>query len=136
VGGVEVIVVDTHVLIWDALRPELLSDNAKKALTKANENDGILLCEISLWEIAMLVKKGRISLGASYQEFIRLVLLSKNYQLQGITPEIAELSTQLSEDINNDPADRIIAATSLVMGFPLITADRNLNQADSLTTIW
>jgi PIN domain nuclease of toxin-antitoxin system len=136
VGGVEVIVVDTHVIIWDALRPELLSDNAKKALSQANENDGILLCEISLWEIAMLVKKGRISLGTSYQEFIRLVLLSKNYQLQGITPEIAELSTQLSEDINNDPADRIIAATSLVMGFPLVTADTNLNHADSLTTIW
>ena len=130
------IVVDTHVIIWDALRPELLSVNAQKALSQANENDGILLCEISLWEIAMLVKKGRLSLGASYQEFIRLVLLSKNYQLQGITPEIAELSTQLSEDINNDPADRIIAATSLVMGFPLITADTNLNRADSLTTIW
>ncbi|NTV68106.1 MAG: type II toxin-antitoxin system VapC family toxin [Chlorobaculum sp.] len=135
-GGDEVIVVDTHVIIWDALRPELLSDNATKALSQANENDGILFCEISLWEIAMLVKKGRLSLGTSYQEFIRLVLLSKNYQLQGITPEIAELSTQLSEDINNDPADRIIAATSLVMGIPLITADRNLNQADSLTTIW
>lgn len=135
-GGVEVIVVDTHVIILDALRPELLSDNAQKALSQANENDGILLCEISLWEIAMLVKKGRLSLGASYQEFIRLVLLSKNYQLQGITPEIAELSTQLSEDINNDPADRIIAATSLVMGFPLITADTNLNRAASLTTIW
>jgi PIN domain nuclease of toxin-antitoxin system len=136
VGGDEVIVVDTHVLIWDALRPELLSDNAKEALSQANENEGILLCDISLWEIAMLVKKGRISLGISYQEFIRLVLLSKNYQLQSITPEIAELSTQLSEDINNDPADRIIAATSLVMGVPLVTADSNLNQADSLTTIW
>lgn len=135
-GGDEVIVVDTHIIIWDALRPELLSDNAKKALSQANENDGILFCEISLWEIAMLVKKGRLSLGVSYQEFIRLVLLSKNYQLQGITPEIAELSTQLSEYINNDPADRIIAATSLVMGIPLVTADRNLNQADSLTTIW
>jgi PIN domain nuclease of toxin-antitoxin system len=136
VGGDEVIVVDTHILIWDALRPELLSDNAKAALSEANENEGILLCEISLWEIAMLVKKGRLSLGTSYQEFIRLVLLSKNYQLQSITPEIAELSTQLSEEINHDPADRIIAATSLVMGIPLITADRNLNQADSLTIIW
>jgi len=131
-----VIVVDTHIVIWDALKPELLSDKAKESLIQADENEGILLCEISLWETAMLVKKGRISLDTSYQEFIRLVLLSKNYQLQGITPEIAELSTQLSETINNDPADRIIAATSLVMGIPLITADRNLNQADSLTTIW
>lgn len=130
------IVVDTHIIIWDALKPELLSDNAKKALSQANDNEGILFCDISLWEIAMLVKKGRLSLGASYQEFIRLVLLSKNYQLQGITPEIADMSTQLSEDINSDPADRIIAATSLVMGIPLITADRNLNQAVSLTTIW
>ncbi|NTU54535.1 MAG: type II toxin-antitoxin system VapC family toxin [Chlorobiaceae bacterium] len=62
--------------------------------------------------------------------------MSNNYQLQGITPEIAELSTRLSEEINKDNADRIIAATSLVMGIPQVSADRNLNHANGLTTIW
>jgi len=53
------IVVDTHIILWDALKPEMLSQRAKKAISLANKEDGILFCEISLWEIAMLIKKGR-----------------------------------------------------------------------------
>jgi len=131
-----VIIVDTHVIIWDALKPELLSKKAKKSIAQANEESGIIFCEISLWEIAMLVQKRRISIEAPYQDSIKLVLSSNKYQFQGITPEIAELSSLLSEEINKDPADRIIAATSLVMGVPLVTADSNLNQSDRLRTIW
>jgi PIN domain nuclease of toxin-antitoxin system len=136
VEGYEVIAVDTHVIVWDALKPELLSTRAKAAIARANEEDGIIFCEISLWEIAMLVQKGRISIAVSYLEFIKLLFASNQYRLQGITPEIAELSTQLPENINKDPADRIIAATSLIRKIPLVTADSNLLQADMLTTIW
>jgi len=82
------------------------------------------------------VEKGRISIEAPYQDFIKLVLSSNKYKLQEITPEIAELSTKLSDEISKDPADRIIAATSLVMKNPLVTADTNLNQANSIKTIW
>jgi len=84
----------------------------------------------------MLVQKERISVAVSYLEFIKLLFASNQYKLQCITPEIAELSTQLPEDINKDPADRIIAATSLIRKIPLVTADSNLLQADMLTTIW
>jgi PIN domain nuclease of toxin-antitoxin system len=136
VGGVEVIVLDTHVIIWDALKPKMLSKQSKNAINQANERDGILFCEISLWEIAMLVKKERIFFDTSYQNFIKLVFASNNYQFQGITPEIAELSTQLPEEVNKDPADRIIAATSLIHNIPLVTKDSNLLKADSITTIW
>ena len=130
------IVVDTHVILWDALKPELLSKPAQKAIAQANEEDGIIFCEISLWEIAMLVQKERISIATSYSKFIKLVMASNRYHFQGITPEIAELSTTLPEYMNKDPADRMIAATSLVKKSPLVTADHNLTQADILTTIW
>ena len=130
------IVVDTHVIIWDALKPDLLSKKAKKAMADANEAEGIIFCDISLWEIAMLIQKGRISVDTSYQNFVNLVLSSNNYLLKGITPEIAEMSTLLPEEVNLDPADRIIAATSLILEIPLITSDRNLLKAKSLKTIW
>ncbi len=71
----------------------------------------------------MLIQKGRISIAATYLEFIKLLFASNQYKFQGMTPEIAELSTQLAEDINKDPADRIIAATSLIRKIPLVTAD-------------
>ena len=130
------ITVDTHIVIWDALKPELLSSKAKNTIKKANDTGYIILCEISLWEIAMLVHKKRISIPVSYIEFINLVKASNNYVLHGITPEIAELSIQLPVEINQDPADRIISATSIIMNSPLVTADKNLRKSKSINSIW
>lgn len=130
------ITVDTHVIIWDALKPNLLSSKAKNAIKNANDADGMILCEISLWEIAMLFYKNRISIPVPYIEFIKLVKASNEYILQGITPEIAELSTQLPSEINQDPADRIISATSIIKNSPLVTADKNLIKSKLINTIW
>ncbi len=44
------IVADTHVIIWNALKPEKISHNALKSISRANEGDGIVFCEISLWK--------------------------------------------------------------------------------------
>src|SRR5262245_30829923 len=113
-GVSTVIVLDTHVIIWDALQPDRLSRRASKAIARANQEDGILFCDISLWEIAMLIHKKRIWVDATYLEFITQLLASNHYSLKSITPEIAELSTTLPATISKDPADRIIAATSII----------------------
>jgi PIN domain nuclease of toxin-antitoxin system len=130
------IAADTHIIIWDALRPELLSKRAKEALHNANETDGILFCEISLWEIAMLIQKNRLKIDVSYLEFISLLKSSNNFIFKGISPEIAQLSANLPEEINQDPADRIICATSILTNTELITADKNLRKANLVKTIW
>lgn len=130
------ITVDTHVIIWDALKPELLSRKAKDTIQIANQTDGIVFCEISLWEIAMLLQKKRIEIDISYLEFINLVEASNIYIFKGITPEIAELSTKLPVEINQDPADRIICATAMVMNTPLVTSDKNLRASRAIRTIW
>ena len=130
------IVADTHVIIWDALKPELLSAKAKKAFREANQQDGIIFCEISLWEIAMLMGKDRFSVDVGYQEFIRLVSNSNRYVFKGISPEIAELSTQLLSDTNKDPADRIICATAVIENAKLVTSDKALRRSKEISTIW
>ncbi len=130
------IIVDTHIIIWDALKPELLSNKARKSLKEANDTDGIIFCEISLWEIAMLIKKKRISINVSYLEFINLIKASNNYIFKGLSPEIAELSANFPSEINQDPADRIICATSVISNAALITADNNLRKSKIIKTIW
>jgi PIN domain nuclease of toxin-antitoxin system len=136
VEGPEMIVADTQVIIWDALKPELLSPRAKKAIREANRQDGIIFCEISLWEIAMLMKKRRLSVDVNYQEFIRLVSDSNNYIFKGISPQIAELSTHLFSTANKDPADRIISATAIIEKANLVTSDKILRRSKKLHTIW
>ena len=130
------IVVDTHIIIWNALKPEMLSEKAEKAISAANNSDGIIFCEISLWEIAMLMHKGRLSIDIEYLEFIERILESNEYVLMGITPEIAALSTELLSDNNKDPVDGIIAATSIIENAKLVTADKKLRQSKKVATIW
>ncbi len=130
------IVVDTHIIIWNALKPERLSEKAEKAISAANDSDGIIFCEMSLWEISMLIHKGRLSVDIEYAEFIELIFQSNHYVLRGITPQIAWLSGELFSDNNKDPVDRIIAATSIVENADLVTADKALKESKIVTTIW
>ena len=127
-------VLDTCAVIWDALDTSKLSSQATKAIRGSSGE--LIICDISFWEISMLIKHQRIEIDDTASGFITLLLQSRNYHIQEITPEIAELSVNLGPEINNDPADRLIAATSILMNAPIITADKNLIKATLLETIW
>nr|VFK60638.1 MAG: PIN domain nuclease, a component of toxin-antitoxin system (PIN domain) [Candidatus Kentron sp. UNK]VFK69850.1 MAG: PIN domain nuclease, a component of toxin-antitoxin system (PIN domain) [Candidatus Kentron sp. UNK] len=128
------ILLDTCVIIWDALAPGRLTPKAR-AIIENSEGES-MICDISLWEISMLIKKGRLVVDDTTSRFMNLLIECRHFHIQGITPEIAELSVNLGSDINNDPADRLIAASSILMNAPLLTADRNLRDAAILETIW
>ena len=128
------IVLDTCAIIWDALDQNKLTPKARKAI-KQTESE-LIICDISIWEISMLIKRNRIEINNTASEFINLLLQSRNFHVQGITPEIAELSVNFGQEINNDPADRLIAATSILRNAPIITADQNIRDATILETIW
>ncbi len=130
------IVLDTHVLIWDALAPDRLSEPARTAIAQANQSDGIIICDISVWEIAMLLQKGRVQVKTDPLTFINLVLQANKAHVQVITPHIAILATQFPAHLNQDPADRLIAATTLAEKATLVTADRNLRTAGLIPTLW
>jgi PIN domain nuclease of toxin-antitoxin system len=130
------IVLDTHVIIWDALAPERLSEPARAAITQANQSDGIIICDISLWEMAMLLQRDRLRVDTDPLSFITLVLQANKTRVQAITPPIATLATQFPAEINKDPADRLIAATTLAENGTLVTADRNLHSTELVPTLW
>jgi PIN domain nuclease of toxin-antitoxin system len=53
-----------------------------------------------------------------------------------MTPEIVALAVRLPAGFPRDPADRLIAATAIVAGVPLVTADERIRQAKVVQTIW
>jgi len=130
------ITLDTHIIIWDALQPEKLTSKARKMIDQANELGEIFISDISLWEIAMLMHNQRLVVDTTYSEFIGLIRAANHYVFESITPEIADLSVSLESGISLDPADRLICATSMVRGAPLITADSNLRASKMVKTIW
>lgn len=130
------ILLDTCTIIWDALAQQELTPRALKAIDKADDHHALIISDISLWEIAMLIKKKRISVDTNTAHFINLFLQSRSISVISITAEIAELSTNFGSEMNNDPADRIIAATSIIHNAQLVTADKNLRNSELIDTIW
>lgn len=129
------ILLDTCVLIFDALTPERLSAPARDAFAQGQVKGTLACADISLWEIAMLVSKGRLEPGTDSETFCQLVLDARGIGVLPITPAIALAST--SSDLpSGDPADRLIAATAVVHGAELVTSDQRLLSSSAVQTIW
>ena len=128
------IVLDTHVLIWMASHPKRLSRKARAAIRDARQKTGVAIATITLWELGWLAENGRIQVVGSVESFVRETV--SRVILQPITPEIASLAVRLPAGFPKDPADRLIAATAMVEGAPLVTADERIRQAEVVQTIW
>lgn len=79
---------------------------------------------IVLWEISKLAQLGRIEVDLDDPQVRRTLA---GVRLWPITVEIAKQSTRL--DVHGDPADELIAATSVVHKVPLMTRDRTLRRS-------
>ena len=129
------VVVDTHVLIQDALAPQRLSLRARKTIEREARQGTLAASDVSLWEIAMLVAKGRLDPGKDAKSFLDDLILGRMLTILPITPAIA-VRAQSDEFPHRDPADRIIAATALERDVPLVTADAELRKLRGLKVVW
>ena len=129
------IFLDTHVLLWMASDPKRLSRKAREAIREAREKTGVAIAAITLWELAWLAENGRIQVTGSVESFVRET--ASRVMVEPITPEIAAIAVQLPSGFpTKDPADRLIAATAMVEGAALVTADERIRQAKVVQTIW
>lgn len=130
------ILLDTCAIVWDALDPGELTPKAKRAIDDADKRSALIMSDISIWEISMLMKKGRIEVDTTPAQLLNLYLQSRNISVKAISPEIAELSVNFGDEINTDPADRLIAATSVIYNARLVSADKNLRNCRLIDTLW
>jgi len=134
-GQSAVIVVDTHVVVWLALEPAKIAKNARAAIEQNRRNgQGLAISDITLLEIATLASKGRISLSASLETFLSDV--EARFVVLPITGRVCVRAMALPASYPKDPADRVIGATALVEGIPLVTADEHIRRSKGLRTIW
>jgi PIN domain nuclease of toxin-antitoxin system len=124
VGRDEVILIDTHVAIWATTGPELIGPRSRALIEEAASEERILVSSISFWEIALLVSKGRLRIGKS-PSALRLELLETGVTELPVTGPISILAVELA-NLHGDPADRFIAATAVIHGAILMTADADL----------
>ena len=131
------VVADTHTIIWYLRSPEKLSTNAVNALDNALNNDeSIFISAISIVEISYLVEKNRIP-SSSLEQLLQIIddPLVNLFVVPLDTP-VAKAFTQIPRDIVPEMGDRIIAATSLYVGLPLVTKDHKIRNLSNIQTVW
>lgn len=84
----------------------------------------------------MLVAKGRLRLDRDALVFVRQALSLPRVELLPLTPEVAVAAAAFAADLPGDPADRMIAASALALGAPVISRDAKLRGLRQLKTIW
>ena len=129
------ILIDTHVVVWLAFDESRLSRNARAAVKDARQKgEGLAISGITLLELATLVGKQRLKLAISLEAFLREV--ETRFVVLPISGGVCARMLGLPTSYPNDPADRIIAATALVEGLRLVTADREIRRSKAVRTIW
>lgn len=123
---------DTHAVIWAAEGDTRLGASAGELLRSLKAGEAVL-SDITLFEIAMLAKKGRIILSVPVEEYLRVI--QRNYPLLTITSEIASMAVDLDLP-QGDPFDRIIVASALHHKLPVLTRDKNISASGLVRTVW
>jgi PIN domain nuclease of toxin-antitoxin system len=130
------ILLDTHVVYWAAAEPKRLSRAAARAIGKASGAGGLWIASVTLYELAGIVKSGRVRGGSSPQGLVEAMVDAVRAGVHEITPEIAVLAQHFPDDFPRDPMDRLIAATARSLGIPLVTRDERMMGSPLIETIW
>lgn len=129
------IVLDTHVVLWLAFDQARISKKARTAIEGARtKNEGLAISDITLLEIATLERKRRITLRSTLETFLSDI--EARFIILPITARVCVRALGFGSSFPDDPADRVIAATALVEGISLVTADAAIRRSKALPTIW
>ena len=114
---------DSHVLLWWAEEPELLSTESRLAL--ADGRHMVFVSVASIWELGIKQASGKIKL----PEDIRTLIKANRFDVLSITAEHALAATTLPPH-HRDPFDRMLIAQANIEGLILVTRDESIEKYD------
>lgn len=130
------IMLDTSALIRWVCIPEKLSKKARETIDEVTKKEEVYVSSISIWEIALLIKKGRIGFFINSAAWLAELESLSFIRFIPIDNQIAQESVNLDENFHKDPADRMIVATAILNGAKLITSDQRILKYKKVQTIW
>jgi PIN domain nuclease of toxin-antitoxin system len=117
------LLLDTHIWIWSQLEPERLAPRVRGALEDPKAE--LWLSAISVWELLMLIERGRVAVKGDPETWVQEVLRASPLREAPLTHAIA-LESQRVTLPHRDPADRFLAATARILDVALVTADAKM----------
>ena len=125
------IVLDTSALLFWTLDPEQLSPAAQQAIDQV---DRCIVSSISIWEIGLKVKRGRLVLPLSILDYVERLSNLAGLEILPVDVQAWVDNLELDWD-HRDPADRTIVAIATRLACPLVSSDRTI-AAFYPGTIW
>lgn len=120
------LILDTHAFIWLMEGDTNLSKGSRDKIVKSSREGTLYVSAISVWEIAMLQNKERISLTLPLQVWVERAETLPFLKIVPVDSAIAIESCKLPGTFHGDPADRMIVATSRLLSIPLMTRDKKI----------
>jgi PIN domain nuclease of toxin-antitoxin system len=126
------VLLDTHAFLWFVFDDPRLSTKAARAI----EADGtqLLLSIASLWEIAIKLQLGKLSLGMDIEEFFERFVHRADLQVLDVGIDHLRAYSRLPLH-HRDPFDRLLVAQATVLGVPIVTSDEAFRRY-TVTTLW
>lgn len=130
-------VLDTHAFVWWVASPDRIPRKARSRVDRAVAGGETLrVSSISVWEVAMLVARGRLELTMDVSAWLAAAETLPMLEFVPVDNAVALRAAGLPDTLPRDPADRIIAATALGLGATLVTGDERLRGHRPLPTLW
>ena len=118
------ILLDTHALVWLDTDDRHLGPKTRSLIEKHWSSGKVAVSAVSFWEVGRLSGRGRIVLASSPQDW-RARWIEAGLTELALEGTVAIRSLDL-DGLSDDPADRFIAATALIHGAILVTADQRM----------
>jgi len=115
---------DTHAVIWWVDHDNLLNDSAHAAI--ADPSNDLLLSAATIWEIAIKVSLGKLTLSMPYRQWMDQAIANLGATLLPITVRYADVQAGLPRH-HGDPFDRLLVAQAIVEQIPIVSNDPALD---------
>jgi PIN domain nuclease of toxin-antitoxin system len=134
---IEEYVTDTHALVWHAIASPRLTPPAKGCFERADSGGArIRIPTIVLVELVYLSERGRVQTWLPARVLALLDAPNASYLVAPLDRNVAQAVAQVPRQAVPEMPDRIITATALSLGFPLVSADAKIQAAGVVPVIW
>jgi PIN domain nuclease of toxin-antitoxin system len=126
------LLLDTHIWLWSIGEPRRLSRRVAKELD--NRENQLWLSPVSIWEVLLLHRKGRVKVADDFANWVTSALNTIPLTEAPLTFDVARALSTVSLP-HSDPADLFLAASAKAFGLTLVTADRNLIRTEGISVL-
>ena len=118
---------DTHVWLWlQSGNRHYISREFVEETTEWQRQGRLFVSAVSVWEIALLVSKGRLNLFCSVEHWLQRATEGHGMRLLPLSTEVLIESTRIPDLPHRDPADRMLIATARMADMTFVTRDGTL----------